>query len=201
MEILTIGHSSRTLAELVELLAGPGVREVVDVRRFPGSRKFPQYNRPALESGLRAAGIRYTWLEALGGRLAGRSDPATSPNAGLRNDGLRLYADYMLTAPFREAIGRLEGIARARRTALLCAEKDPARCHRRLIADHVVATGGIVMHILGPGEMRAHEPGPGARAVEGGVVYPAPRHEPEGDQRTLFPEDPGASPPDHEPMP
>ncbi len=189
MEILTIGHSSRSQPELLELLAGPGVRELVDVRRYPGSRKFPHFRRDSLQAALEAAGVGYTWIEALGGRREASEDPADSPNGGLRNPDLRHYADYMRTGPFREAVAQLLEISERGRPAILCAERDPARCHRRLIADHLVATGALVLHIIDGGSLREHTLTAGARARDDGVIYPAPPGEPEGEQTLLFPEE------------
>lgn len=168
--IRTIGHSTRAIGELVGLLATHGVVEVVDVRRYPVSRRHPQFARAALRVALREAGIAYRHEPALGGRRSARRD---SPNTGWRSAGLRGYADYMATATFRRALERFVELARTGPTAILCAEALPWRCHRQLIADALVARGESVGHILGPGRLDAHRLAPHARLLPDGVVcYP-----------------------------
>jgi uncharacterized protein (DUF488 family) len=173
--IYTIGHSTREIDEFVALLKEHGVEVLVDVRRFPGSRRHPQFGSAALAGSLRAAGIGYHHAEALGGRR--RSDiDASSPNTAWRNEAFRAYADYMATPPFRAALDELIGIGRERTAVIMCAEAVPWRCHRRLITDALLARGIPVMDILGPG------PASTARLSEhalpqpdGGVIYPASR--------------------------
>jgi uncharacterized protein (DUF488 family) len=170
--IYSIGHSNRSLEELIDLLSRHGVGVLVDVRRFPGSRRLPQFNRTALEAGLARAGLGYEWGEALGGRRneEARSD---SPNHGLTNAGFRAYADYMLTDRFRDAVDRLIERARERPAAMMCAEAVYWRCHRRLISDHLLARGITVQHILSPTDVRPHRPTPVARIENECVIYPA----------------------------
>lgn len=169
--IYTIGHSTRGLAELLGLLAAHGVAQVVDVRRYPASRRHPQFAQAALAAGLGASGIGYRHEPDLGGRRSARRD---SPNTAWRSAGFRGYADYMETAAFQAALGPLIASARTVPTAILCAEAVPWRCHRHLIADALVAGGESVGHILGRGELRRHELSPHAELVPGGAVrYPA----------------------------
>ncbi len=171
-EVLSIGHSTRSAEELGALLAAQGVGTVADVRRFPGSRRHPQFGQEALRAQLRALGIRYAWLEALGGRR-GKGEPVPAPSAGLRNASFRRYGDYMQTAAFAEGLAALQALARERPTALLCSEAVYWRCHRRLIADALWAQGIVVRHILSGRDVRPHQPTPGACFEEGRVTYPA----------------------------
>lgn len=171
--IYTIGHSTRTIEQFIALLRENGVELLVDVRRFPGSRRHPQFGSAALAASLAAAGIGYAHAEPLGGRRGGDADPS-SPNTAWRNAAFRAYADYMATPPFRAALERLVALSRERRTVIMCAEAVPWRCHRRLITDALLARGIPVADITGPGG-----PAP-ARLSEhalprpdGTVVYPA----------------------------
>lgn len=139
MTIYTLGHSNRSWEEFLCLVRAMGIRQVVDVRRFPVSRRFPWFSRDALASALEAAGIRYAWL---GAQLGGRTQPP--------------YPDYMHTAAFEAGLGELETRASALPMALLCAEKDWRRCHRRFIADALTARGWQVMHLLEPDRAEPH---------------------------------------------
>lgn len=177
--VFTIGHSNQTLEAFVALLQTHGIEVLVDIRRFPGSRRLPQFNRENLEAALAEAGIRYVWMEALGGRRPKRKD-FDSPNVGLRNDSFRNYADYMLTDEFRAAMNELETIAAARRTAIMCSESLFWRCHRRLVSDDLVARGGTVTHIFPGGEARPHALTAEAHVDDGVVTYPG--------EKTLFDE-------------
>jgi uncharacterized protein (DUF488 family) len=173
--IYTIGHSTRGLAELVGLLTAHHVAQVIDVRRYPASRRHPQFAQAALAAGLAAAGLSYRHEPDLGGRRSARRDSA---NTAWRSAGFRGYADYMETAAFEAALARLTASARTAPTAILCAEAVPWRCHRHLIADALVAQGECVGHIVGPGEPHRHELSPHAELVPGGVLrYPARRAE------------------------
>jgi uncharacterized protein (DUF488 family) len=171
--LYTVGHSTRSAAELIALLAGHGVAELVDVRRYPGSRRHPQFSREALAASLAEAGIGYRHEPDLGGRRAPLPD---SPNTAWQNAGFRGYADHMATPTFRRALERLLALARERPSAVLCAEAVPWRCHRNLLADAAVAEGMEVLHLLGPGQASPHRLHPEARPLgEGkGLVYPAP---------------------------
>jgi uncharacterized protein (DUF488 family) len=140
----TIGHSTRSLEALVALLMAHGVERVVDVRRFPGSRRHPQFGREALAGGLAAAGIEHVWVEALGGRRRRRPD---SPHTAWRVEAFAAYADHMETAEFVAAAARLLLDARQSHLAVMCAEARPEQCHRRLIADWLTVRGAQVHHI------------------------------------------------------
>lgn len=167
--ILTVGHSTRSSEDLVALLVEKGVRHVVDVRRFPGSRRYPHFGGVLLAETLAKSGIEYRHEPDLGGRRTPRPD---SPHTGLKNEQLRGFADHMETAPFGRALDRLLETAAAAPTAILCAEKLPWRCHRQLIADALVAAGAEVIHILGPGETTPHVTHTAARVQpDGRIVY------------------------------
>jgi uncharacterized protein (DUF488 family) len=160
------------LERFLALLSDAGVEALADVRRFPASRRHPHFNREVLEETLPGAGIEYRWLEALGGRR----NPAASgrsPNEGLRVAGFRGYADYALTEPFRVALTSLLDWAGLRRIAICCAEGLWWQCHRRIIADHLVAAGHAVHHILPDGSLAPHELWSLARLTPDGPVYPS----------------------------
>jgi len=168
--IYTIGHSTRELAELLGLLAAHRVTRVVDVRRYPASRRHPQFAQDALATALEQTGIHYHHEADLGGRRAARRDSA---NTAWRSAAFRGYADYMETPEFEDALERLRELARARRTAILCAEAVPWRCHRQLIADALVARGEDVSHILGATRVDAHRLSAFALVLPGGRLrYP-----------------------------
>lgn len=170
-DLWTIGHSTLPLEALAERLAGHGVRQVADVRRYPASRRNPQFNRETLAAFLEARGLAYRWLEGLGGRR-GRAPAGDSPNQGLQVEGFRHYADYAGTEEFRAALADLLEWARQEPTAVLCAEALWWRCHRRLIADRLVAAGGVVRHILADGSSERHRLWDLARPMGDGLVYP-----------------------------
>jgi uncharacterized protein (DUF488 family) len=179
--IFTIGHSTRSIEELLALLAENGVEVLMDVRRFPGSRRHPQFSRDALAAALAGAGIEYLHEPRLGGRRAARPD---SPHTAWRVEAFRGYADHMETEEFQAALERLIRLSRDRSVVILCAEAVPWRCHRRLISDALVARGIEVRHILSPGRSDLHELDSNARVLDGGrrLVYSGPG-EP---QRSLF---------------
>ncbi|HEX8392612.1 MAG TPA: DUF488 domain-containing protein [Longimicrobium sp.] len=172
--LFTIGHSTRTIEEFVALLAANGVNLLVDVRRFPGSRRHPQFGSEALVASLREAGIEYRHAENLGGRRRAEAGAAPSPNTAWRNEAFRAYADYMATAPFRAELERLLRDAEQRGVAIMCAEAVPWRCHRRLITDALLARGAQVWDIVSmaaPAPARMSE---SAVVLEGGgLIYPA----------------------------
>jgi uncharacterized protein (DUF488 family) len=143
--IYTIGHSTRTLDELVAALKGHEITTLVDIRSFPMSRRLPHFNRESLEQELPKHGIAYVWLKDLGGRRKKIRDD--SPNAALRNESFRNYADYMMTDEFASAINRLLEIADREKTAIMCAERMYFQCHRMLVSDYLVAHGQTVLHI------------------------------------------------------
>ena len=168
--VWTIGHSTRSAAEVITLLQAHGIELLADVRRFPASRRHPQFNRDVLESSMPAAGIRYTSLEQLGGRRSVRKD---SHNTAWRNASFRGYADYMETETFARAIEQLMRHACEQRTAVMCAEQAWQQCHRGLIADYLKARGVEVRHILGDGSMEPHPFTAAARIVDGQLSYRA----------------------------
>jgi len=169
--IFTIGHSNLSFEQFVSLLKEFGICLVVDIRRYPSSRKFPHFNHKVLCKLLAVENIEYQWLEALGGRRhTGKNDK--SLNIGLKSPGFRNYADYMGTDEFRTAVQELLSTAATLRTAVMCAEKFYWKCHRRLLADYLVAQGVEVVHIVRPGKLSIHKLTPYAIATETGVIYP-----------------------------
>src|SRR6201987_522687 len=164
-----IGHSTRSLDELIAVLQHHSIQTLVDIRAFPVSRRLPHFNRESLESGLAAAGVRYVWMEALGEyRKKTRED---SPNTGLRNASFRYYADYMLTLEFETAAHELVQLAEGSRTAYMCAERVWFHCHRMLVSDWLVAHGHTVLHIDAEGAPRPHRLTAEARLVNGRLLY------------------------------
>lgn len=171
--LFTIGHSTRSLDAFLALLGENGIRALIDVRRFPASRRYPQYNGGSLANALEAAGIRYRHEVGLGGRRAVLPE---SPNAAWRNASFRAYADHMDTAEFRTALDRVITGARQEPTVVMCAEAVPWRCHRNLIADAATALSFAVTHILGPGQTQEHVLHEAARVRSDGTLeYPAQR--------------------------
>lgn len=170
MTIYTIGHSTRSLESLVEMLAAHHVTVLADVRTVPRSRHNPQFNQDMLPDGLRSAGIRYVALPRLGGLRHGLK--TGSPNTGWRNKSFRGYADYMLTDEFEEGLSELLSIARKDPTAIMCAEAVPYRCHRSLISDALTARGIEVREISSKTRAALHRMTPFARAQGDRVTYP-----------------------------
>lgn len=168
MRIWTIGHSTRSLEEFLELLAPHGIEAIADVRRYPGSRRLPHFSKDAFAASLAEARIGYAHFPELGGRRSPRPD---SPNTAWRNAAFRGYADYMATDEFRAGIARLLELAHRDRTAYMCAEALWWQCHRRLISDLLKALGHEVIHILGPGKTEIHPLTPPARIVDGRLTY------------------------------
>jgi uncharacterized protein (DUF488 family) len=183
--LYTIGHSTRTLDELVAALQAHGVTTLVDIRAFPMSRRMPHFNGESLEIELPSRGIRYVWMKELGGhRKKIRED---SPNTGLRNEAFRNYADYMLTPEFGAAIRRLLEIAGPTlspkegeedgapgNTAYMCAERVYFQCHRMLVSDYLTAHGHMVLHIDDDKRApRQHKLMAEAHLVAGQVLYNA----------------------------
>jgi uncharacterized protein (DUF488 family) len=170
LTIWTIGHSTRTIEDFLELLKAREIESLVDVRHFPGSRRYPQFNKEQLSQSLAKVGIEYHHLLKLGGRRRPQPD---SPNTAWRNEAFRGYADYMETKPFAEGIGSLLDLARKKRAATMCAEAVWWRCHRSLIADYLKARGYKVLHILSPTKTEEHPFTAAARIVNGELSYRA----------------------------
>jgi len=170
--IFTIGHSTRTFAEFLSLLEEHRIEQLVDVRHFPGSRRVPWATAAILERELPSRGIGYAHLGALGGFRRPRPD---SPNTGWRNEGFRGYADHMASPEFVAALDRLIALAAVRRTAVMCAEAVPWKCHRSLLSDALIARGVPVVHILGPRSMQPHRLTAFAKVRGDRVRYPAAR--------------------------
>jgi uncharacterized protein (DUF488 family) len=167
--LLTVGHGTLSAEELETLLGDAGVDQIVDVRRFPGSRRHPHHAREALERTLPATGVDYCWEERLGGR---RPRISGSRHVALRNDSFRAYADWMESPDFSAALDTvLEGATR-RTTAVMCSESVWWRCHRRLVSDAVELLRGIeVQHLMHDGTLRPHLPTEGVRVDGGSLVY------------------------------
>jgi len=164
----TIGHSTLPVERLVALLAEHGVVQVADVRRYPASRRHPQFGREALQASLAEPGIRYEWLPELGGRRSPRTD---SHNTAWRNAGFRGYADYMESEPFALGVVRLLELASGRPTAIMCAEHAWQQCHRGLISDYLKARGWQVLHIVSRSTTQEHPYTEPARIVDGRLAY------------------------------
>ncbi len=167
--LYTIGHSTRSIDELIEVLHAHEIRTLVDIRAFPMSRRLPQFNRESLEHTLHAAGIGYLWMKSLGGYR--KKTLTESPNIALRNDSFRNYADHMLTPEFEQATAELIQLAEQNRTAYMCAERVYFRCHRMLVSDWLVAHGHEVLHIDGKGPVRQHKLTAEARMIDGRLIY------------------------------
>jgi uncharacterized protein (DUF488 family) len=160
-QVLTIGHSTHAAERFEALLRANGVELVCDVRRHPGSRRHPQFNADSLRATLDGAGIGY---EGLGAQLGGRRGaPDDSTDVPSRSAALRAYAEHLRTPGFAAGLERLEQLARERRVAIMCAEGDWRRCHRRLIAEALTARTWQVSHILPDGRLEGHGPGSDAR--------------------------------------
>jgi len=171
MRIWTIGHSTRGIDEFISLLKENQIKLLVDVRAFPGSKRFPQFNKDALAESLTAHGIRYEHFPELGGKRKSKPD---SRNTAWRNASFRGYADYMETEPFRKGIERLLDVAgKAGPTAIMCAEAVWWRCHRSLIADYLKARGVEVLHILGANKAETHPYTSAVRIVNAELSYAA----------------------------
>ena len=168
--IWTIGHSTRTSDEFIQLLKANAIAAVADVRRFPGSRRLPHFNQEPFAEALAKCGIEYAHFPELGGRRRARAD---SPNTAWRNEAFRGYADYMMTEEFRAGIGRLLKFARTRPTVIMCAEALWWQCHRGLISDYLKVRGWKILHIMGPGKAEEHPYTSAATIVSGNLSYRA----------------------------
>ena len=166
--IWTIGHSTHPFEEFLAMLRSFQIELLVDIRNFPGSRKYPQYNKDTLEKTLPENGIRYLHLKALGGRRRPRKD---SVNTAWRSEAFRGYADYMETEIFHAAIAELEEAGAKQRVAYMCSEAVWWRCHRSLVSDYLKVKGWTVMHIMGVGKVEEHPFTSPARVENGELKY------------------------------
>jgi len=168
----TLGHSTRPLAELVEILKLEGIGLLVDVRAIPRSRTNPQFNLDVLPPPLREHGIAYVHLAELGGRRGRQREIGTSPNTFWQNQSFRNFADYAMTARFQQGLTRLRRMGEATPCAIMCSELLWWRCHRRIIADYLMLAGETVVHIFAPGKKETAKPTPAARLTEDGkIIY------------------------------
>jgi uncharacterized protein (DUF488 family) len=175
LTIWTVGHSNRSAEEFVQLITANYIQAIADVRRFPGSRRCPQFGRDQLSEALATAQIEYLHFPELGGRRNPRPD---SLNDAWRNASFRAYADYMSEPDFLHGVNRLLALARQKSTAVMCAEALWWQCHRALIADYLKARGNRVIHILSPNKTQEHPFTSAARLVNGELSYSASAQEP-----------------------
>lgn len=168
LTVWTIGHSTRAVEEFKQILITQRIWRLADVRTFPGSRRYPQFNKEQLSASLELAGIAYHHLPDLGGR---RRPLPNSRNTAWRNASFRAYADHMDTQEFKEGIAALLDLAREKPTAIMCAEAVWWRCHRSLIADYLKASGHDVVHIINANKTEAHPFTTAARIVDGKLSY------------------------------
>ena len=169
--IWTVGHSTRAIEAFLELLGAGGIELLADVRRFPGSRRYPQFNQEALANSLAEAGTDYRHFVALGGRRSKRLPE--SPNTAWRVEQFNAYADHMRSAEFLTALEDLMAAAQKQPTAIMCSEAMPHKCHRRIVSDALVARGWQVRHLLAPRRIEDHVLTPFARVAGTDVTYPA----------------------------
>lgn len=167
--LYTIGHSTHPIEEFIELLTGRRVEVLADVRSYPSSRRWPQFNQEALRQSLEAAGIEYRWLKLLGGRR--RSTRDDSPHRAWKVAAFRAYADYAGEPDFDAGLHELIEIATKGRTAIMCSEGLWWQCHRRIIADHLLISGWSVEHILPAGKLASHELPEFASVHAGQLIY------------------------------
>jgi uncharacterized protein (DUF488 family) len=170
----TIGHGTRSIDEFVDLLGSVEVRLLADVRTVPRSRTNPQYNLEALPRALAPSGIAYEHIAALGGLRGRERSVPPEVNGFWENESFHNYADYAMSARFREALAHLRELGRWQRCAIMCAETVWWRCHRRIITDYLLAAGETVFHILAPGHVAIANMNEAARMqTDGSLVYPA----------------------------
>jgi uncharacterized protein (DUF488 family) len=173
-EVWTVGHSTHPFPDFLAILQAYGIETVADVRRFPGSRRHPQFGTEALASSLEAHGIAYHWFPDLGGRR--RPDLLEPEGSAWRHPSFRAYAQYLQSEEFAQGLVSLMHVAKASRTAIMCSELLWWRCHRRLIADVMLFCGWQVVHILGIDESSTHRLGLPVRLTEQGLSYAAEDH-------------------------
>jgi uncharacterized protein (DUF488 family) len=167
--IFTIGHSTLPIEQFIAVLESYGIKSLVDIRTIPRSRHNPQFNDTALAESLKAPHLDYVHLKALGGLRRPRKD---SENTGWRNEGFRGFADYMPTEEFRDALASLIRMSREKRSAIMCAEAVPWRCHRSLVADALSVRDVPVVEILSESSWRMHQLTPFARVEGTHITYP-----------------------------
>jgi uncharacterized protein (DUF488 family) len=169
MVLFTVGHGTSTAEDFVALLHVGGVEELIDIRRFPGSRRHPHHSREALEASLPGHGVAYRWEERLGGRRRATPD---SPHVALRNEAFRAYADWMEGDEFRRALAEVLAASEERPTAVMCSESVWWRCHRRLVADSATLLHDVeVQHLMHGARPRPHLPTDGVRTDGDRLVY------------------------------
>jgi uncharacterized protein (DUF488 family) len=169
LKVYTFGHGTLTAEAFLDLVAGAGVDGIVDIRSFPGSRRNPQFGRPEMERWVPEAGLGYHWIAELGGR---RRPVPGSKHVALRNEAFRAYADHMETPAFGQGLDELVALAAGGSMAVMCSESVWWRCHRRLLADHLVLVDGIeAVHLMHDGQLAAHTTTDGVRRSDGALVY------------------------------
>ena len=166
--IYTIGHSTRTIIEFLEMLLSLNIKVLADIRRLPGSRKYPQFDQDALKKSLEENGIEYVYIEDLGGRRPAKKD---SKNTTWRNKSFQGYADYMETEAFENGVKELEKFALEQPTAMMCSEAVWWRCHRSMVSDYLKAKGWEVLHIMALEKATEHPYTAPARVVDDQVFY------------------------------
>ena len=166
--IWTIGHSTRSAEEFLELLKGQGIQQLVDIRTFPGSRRYPHFNKENLSEFLSQRGIQYHHMVGLGGRRKPEKD---SVNIAWRHPSFRGYADYMQTGEFKKQVAMLEQLGTEKRTAYMCSEAPWWKCHRSLVSDYLKVRGWTVLHIMEKGKITEHPFTSPARPVQGQLFY------------------------------
>lgn len=178
MTIYTLGHSTRSLEELIALLREYGVEVLADIRSFPTSARFPHFDKKVLSRALPEAGITYRWLGKVLGGYRKKGDP-NSPHTALRSPGFRNYADHMASQEFAWGIEKLRKLTSKKRVAVMCAERLWWRCHRSLVADYLAGCCGVeVLHIVEAGKLELHRLHRAARVVGGRLLYDVAEAEP-----------------------
>lgn len=171
LPFFTIGHSTRSIEDFIALLDSAGIKVLADVRTIPRSRTNPQFNADVLPQAI--APIAYRPIPALGGLRGRYRGNEPSPNTFWENESFRNYADYAATPAFREGLEQLKTLGHEHVCAFMCAEAVWWRCHRRIIADYLLAEGEEVFHIMGPGRIEPAKLTPAAQMVDGALVYAA----------------------------
>jgi uncharacterized protein (DUF488 family) len=167
--LYTTGHSTHPIETFLGLLAQHEIATLVDVRSFPGSRRWPQFNQDQLKASVEGAGVSYEWFKILGGRR--HSSLRDSPHSAWQHAAFRSYADYADTTEFAAGIEQLSELAAARPSVIMCSEGLWWRCHRRLIADHMTVRGWHVLHIMPDGKLAEHSLPDFARVDQTRIIY------------------------------